>query len=310
MDKFGRHKFLPYGNSPRSSRSGQLYLTSRGEYDMRHRVMRNLGNPRFEKDAVTVSFLKSSCVNSLNSDNFNCGGKLIRNVGLPILFNDVATMGYVNTHALTKSDGNQYDAANYFISNVRDPLLDSDVATKKFVENSSLTMSCGGEYDARLKNIRNVADPLQPSDVVTLNYMKKFTPTPIEDHWEFLNKRLSSIANPVYPGEAVNLQTLHTLTPSIKNNEKDFNASNLKITNLGDGTLETDAANMRSVRREINDFSSTIEKHLERLGAALFNYIHFHSKSKEDSKINNRNYIDWNYVHGRAKQGGGGERKE
>lgn len=204
--------------------------------------------------------------------------------------------------------GGDYDAMNKLIRNVKEPILLNDAATKGYVSDKVLKKTNNNNYDCEGKLIQNVGDPIASSDVVTVQYLKKLTPTLNEDHWGFSNKRLSNIKEPIYDGEAVNLAALQVLTVCRKrkidgNLNNTFDANSLRISNVGDCKMDGDAVNKKLLHESIQTWTKTNEKHLERLGAALFRYIHRSSGRSVESGVDARNYLDWDEIHGQESIG-------
>lgn len=71
---------------------------------------------------------------------------------------------------------------------------------------------------------------------------------------------------------------------------------NLKITNLGDATPDTDATNLRVVRKEIETMNTYRDEQMSRFGAALFNYIHRSVGTAPAGNVNKNNYLDWKAI--------------
>lgn len=201
------------------------------------------------------------------------------------------------------TDNGDYDAMEKRIRNVKDPILPNDAATKGYVSGNVLKKTQDNNYDCEERIIKNVGDPISPSDVVTVQYMNNNTPTLKKDHWEFSNKRLSKIKDPLYDGEAVSLGFIQTLTVckkrKVDGNFGDFfDASNLRITKVGDCKMDEDAVNMKCLKESITTLTRSNERKLERLGAALFRYIHRTSGRSAESGVDSSNYLDWSEIHG------------
>lgn len=163
-------------------------------------------------------------------------------------------------------------------------------------------LTSDGNYNFEGKIIQNVGDPLLPSDAVTVQYMDKRTPTVHEDYWGFSNKRLSNIHFPLYDGEAVNLATLKLLTIYQKNeNDKSYDVKKLKLSNVGDCEEDGDAVNKKMFDIVHKKWTIEYEKHLERFGAALFNYIHRAAGRNAASDVDSHNYLNWEEIHNSEK---------
>lgn len=226
VDKFGRHEdsFLLKNITGSKGPPGEGFnLTKDGDYDMKNKRLRHVGDPRLLDDAISLKYIRRNCLIKSSSGNFDCGQKLIQNVGVPLLPNDVATMKYVRDHALSKSDNGNFDANGKVIMNLRSPINESDAATMQYVQS------------------------VVPS-------------TTIEGDFDFKNKLIHNIGYPV---------------------------------------LINDAANVQFVRQELSFVTYDFESQLERLGAALFHYIHRHSGFSPPQDVNNRNYLDWDTIRGK-----------
>lgn len=65
VDNFGRHEDFLFPKSVRSRPGEGFRLTSQGHYDMRKKLVRNMGEPRFESDATNLHFIRNNCVMKL-----------------------------------------------------------------------------------------------------------------------------------------------------------------------------------------------------------------------------------------------------
>jgi hypothetical protein len=155
-----------------------------------------------------------------------------------------------------------------------------------------------GNYNFEGKVINNVGDPVLPTDAVTVKYMEERTPTVHENHWGFSDKRLSNIRRPLYDGEAVNLATLKSLT-ICKKDETDtsYDVKKLKLSNVGDCAQDGDAVNKKMLDILVKQWTTDNEKHLERLGAALFRYIHRAAGRAAAADVDSRSYLNWEEIH-------------
>lgn len=159
-----------------------------------------------------------------------------------------------------------------------------------------------GNYNFEGKVIQNVGNPLLSSDAVTVKYMEKRTPTVHEDYWGFSGKRLSNIQYPIYDGEAVNLATLKLLTIYKKDKtDTSYDVNKLKLSNVGDCEQDGDAVNKKMFDIVHKRWTTEYEKHLERFGAAIFNYIHRASGRAAASDVDSHNYLNWKEIHNPEK---------
>jgi hypothetical protein len=228
VDKFGRHEdSLLFKSKPgvKGPPGEGFHLTEDGDYDMKNKRLRNVGDPHLLRDSVNVSYLKKRCLMKLGNGDFDCGQKLIRNIGAPMLPNDAVTLEYVQDNTLSKSDDGNFDANNKVIRNLRTPIIKSDATTMEYVQSVIPSKTDEGDFDFKNKFIRNVGYP------------------------ELIN----------------------------------------------------DAANVQFVKHELQLVTYDFESQLERLGTALFHYIHRHSGTIPPKDVNNRNYLDWSNIRGQKR---------
>lgn len=339
VDKFGRHFNITNQSYKKGSEQGGLPLTPDGGYNMGNKLLHNIKDPISENDAVTKGFLlknilkrnsegnydfnnkqlvnikdptklndavtlgyiKRYALHKGSSNNhFDAGSRIIRNLSTPVLSKDAATMEYVNNQAIQKTSEGDYNFNNKRLHNVQEPKTKSDAATKGFVEMLAIKRTdIDNDYDMGGKRIRNVASPLKDSDVVTKKYVMEVTPFKNDDHWEFFDRRLSNVGDPLYIGEAVNLRTMYRLSLSKKKDEEFYDSNNLLIRNLGTCQNNNDAVNKLYVDNTVVNWNKENDAHLQRLGRALFNYIHRPTgKSADiDPNIDQNNFLDWNEIH-------------
>lgn len=264
VDKFGRYSVT--GEKPNVlNRNSGLPLTAEGDYNIGNKRLKSVKDPQDNNDAINLKTLKKELSSNLRVEG-----------------NDT------------------YNAKNCRIINIADPHNKQDCVTKGYADtltSTSLKLE-GDTYNAKGKLIQNVGDPLLPSDVVTMRYMEKNTPTQHNDYWNFAGKRLSSIKEPIYDGEAVNLATMKSLTIcKTSKTDKYFDANNLQLSNIGDCVHDGDAVNKRMLYITSNEWMKQYNRKLERLGSALFHYIHRSTGRAADPQVHDRNYLDWPSIH-------------
>lgn len=264
VDKFGRYSLI--GENPITyNKTCGWTVTTDGDYNIGNKRLKFVKDAQDDNDAINLNTLKFETSNSLKFD-----------------INGV------------------YNAKNRRIIDIADPQQKQDCVTKVYADSlisTSLKIE-GNAYNAKGKQIQNVEDPLLPSDVVTMQYVNKITPTQHEDHWNFADKRLSNIKEPLYPGEAVNLETLKSLTIcKHSKTDKHFDGINLKLSNIADCVHDGDAVNKRMMDITLDEWSKFYDRKLERLGTALFKYIHKSTGRAADPQVNSINYLDWSIIH-------------
>lgn len=62
VDKFGRHESILNRREIQSPLGEGLRLANHGNYDLNNRLIRNMGDPRKLKDAVTLNYVNNNCL--------------------------------------------------------------------------------------------------------------------------------------------------------------------------------------------------------------------------------------------------------
>lgn len=330
VDVFGRYAgdFGASKLSPQRHRRSRLVMTSTGDYDFSNKRICNIKDPEESDDAVNLKSLRRrlSPYMRYHGSSFDARARCITNVKDPVSETDVVTKKYLNSVTPLKlADG--YSLGQLKLQDVAFPSFPGDAINLQYAKNNFIYFSNGvvdgkqciishvregkadsdavtvGQtivlksdiWDGKSKRISNVGLPIEPSDVATKEYVSDMTPKVDSTNWYFRFKRLSQVSDPAYDGEAVNLRTLKT-TSLCKQNDS-FDAGNLKIVNLADGTEESEAANVRVVRQLIKDLNRDTDLKVRNLGVALFKYIHSQSGARASgSGINENNFINWDKV--------------
>lgn len=295
IDKFGRHAVSTSSTANIGKPPIGFHLTVNGDYDMKGKLVCNVGYAKNNTDAISKKYLDDSCITKGSNTNYDAKNKLIRNVQQPLVADDVVTKRYLEKEALVKNFDGHYDVGEKRIINLRSPLQDSDAATMGYVKNGVMLKTEDGNYNLQMKRIVNVGEPVTVTDVATAKFVQSQIPKQFEDHWDFYGKRISNVADPLYEGEVVNLKTLKRMSTGFYQG-KPIDVSNVKIMKLADATDETDAVNLRVVRKEIREMTEERDRQMSRFGSILFNYIHRASAPPPEPHINKDNYIDWNKV--------------
>lgn len=153
VDKFGRREGKFYSRSARGTPGEVISLTEKGHYDMNNKLVRNMGDPKAGKDAVTLHYLQQNClIKGLGQDQtIECENKTLRNIGSPILENDAVSLQYLKSVSITNySDGN-YNLKQKLIKNLKLPLEDTDAATKGYVD--SVTQNLKKEIEDKITHL-------------------------------------------------------------------------------------------------------------------------------------------------------------
>lgn len=159
----------------------------------------------------------------------------------------------------------------------------------------------GGHYDMRNLLIRNLAEPKAGKDAVTLHYLRKNSLITLPNgNYGCEGKLITNVGSPIHVDDVATKGYLQKVCLTKLQEIDEFSASNLKITNLADCIKESDAVNLKTLQREMLQMTQVFEEQLVRLGAALFHYIHRQSGPPPSTNINNRNYLDWNQIHGKV----------
>lgn len=301
IDKFGRHGVSMTSTVNIGKPAIGFHLTVDGDYDMKGKLVTNVGYAKSNTDAVSKKYLDNACITKGNNTNYDAKNKLIRNVQQPLMADDVVTKRYFEKEALVKNFDGHYDAGEKRIVNLRQPLQDSDAATMGYVKNGAMAKTEDGNYNLQMRRIVNVGDPVIVTDAASAKYVQSQTPKQYEDHWDFYGKRISNVGDPLYDGEVVNFKTLKRMSPWFFHAGKPIDVSNVKIIKLADATEETDAVNLKVVRQEISKMTEERDRQMSRFGSVLFNYIHRASAPPPEKHINKDNYIDWDKVRSKKE---------
>lgn len=88
VDKFGRHEDYVLRKENINQSQESLTLTPSGNYDMKNRILQNVGEPTLDNDAINLSYLKNQCLMKKKSPNelfnpgsFDASNNQIRNLG-------------------------------------------------------------------------------------------------------------------------------------------------------------------------------------------------------------------------------------
>lgn len=164
------------------------------------------------------------------------------------------------------------------------------------VENFNLTPN--GHYDMKNLLVRNVADPKAGKDVVTLHYLKNNCIIN-QPNGEYAcdGKIIRNVGSPIFENDVATKGYVQNISLIKKEGVNEFTASNLKISDVADGTNECDAVNLRLLRNELSRFYISIQEQLVRLGSSLFHYIHRQSGTSPLPDVNHRNFLDWKHIY-------------
>lgn len=155
-----------------------------------------------------------------------------------------------------------------------------------------------GHYDMNNRLLRRVGTPKASHDAVNLRYVTEFCLMK-QDNQDYDCKGCSirNIKTPILPSDAANMDYVDGKSIKKIDNEK-FNFEDYVLSNVRDAEADTDAVNLRTLKKELNVLSKNHELRLERLGAALFRYIH---KNKGNGPVSEDsvNFLDWDNIHGK-----------
>lgn len=245
-------------------------------------------------DYVKNNFLPLSSANN----HYDAQNRCIRNISLPLISTDAVNMQYLKNYTLERTTDMHFSVNNKFIRELRDPVLPSDAATMGYVTKCSLKRTQpDGNVDLEGKLLRNIANPILPTDAVNMEYLTSHTPKLYETHWMFDNKKLSNVQDAAYDGEAVNLRTLRHLglVKGFTANSH-YDAKGLKVINIGKCKNDGDAVNFKVLKDYVSKWITHHEGQLERLSAAIFDYIHRSLRTSAELGVTNTNYLDWNTI--------------
>lgn len=270
-----------------------------GNYDFKNRIIKNVGKSAGLQDAATVGFVTDNFLSlSKVNNHYDAKQKSIRNVAYPLLPTDAVNMLYVQTFSLGRTLDMHYTVKNKCIRDLRDPILSSDAATMGYVHKLSLKRTHpDNNIDLEGKLLRNLGNPVLPTDAVNMEYFSKHTPQVFDTHWMFDNKRLSNVQDPSYDGEVVNLRTLNSLA-LIKRVEEDnnYDAKGFRIVNVRDCKMDGDVVTFRVLKRYVDKWITKHESQVEKLGTAIFDYIHRQSGRSAEVGITGKNFVNWGEI--------------
>jgi hypothetical protein len=260
VDKFGRHHNIVTvrRETKRTLRESIGFrLTDDGDINVENKKIRNLEEPQAAKDAVSLTFMQQHCL-LVDHDHksVDVKGCKLRNVEEPVDFKDVVNKFYVDNKCVQYSSGKRgggiIDARNQWIIDVRDPQQANDVANKKYV-------------DAR--TIKKAADS-----------------------WLFGNSWLSQVKSPILSSDAVNFKFMLDNTVSLRDDDV-FNGAGKRITNVANGSADTDVVNVRQMnelrrhtKSELYKMNNIFRNHIEKLAMGM-NKLHTSiPRSSEDGE--------------------------
>lgn len=172
VDKFGRHEDFLLSASVRGPPGEGFRLTSQGHYDMRKKLVRNMGEPRVESDATNLHFIRNNCVMKSISGDFDCKGKLLRNISVPILPSDAASMSYVSTVTPVQT-ADSWNFGNKRLSAIKDPVLVTDAINFKTLQQLTPSIKdSSGHYSASNLKLTNLAVGTSDTDAVNVKFVR------------------------------------------------------------------------------------------------------------------------------------------
>ncbi len=133
VDKFGRHEDILQHRRLRGPPGEGFSLTAKGHYDMRNKLVRNMGEPKAGKDAVTLHYLQNNCLMKVENKMFECENKTLRNIGKAELENDAVSLQCLKNETLVRNSDGNFDVKRKLIRNLEPPIEDGDAATRGYV---------------------------------------------------------------------------------------------------------------------------------------------------------------------------------
>ncbi len=133
VDKFGRRGDILQHRKVRGPPGEGFSLTAKGHYDMKNKLVRNMGEPKAGKDAVTLHYLEKNCLIIPKNKTIECDQNILRNIGKAELENDAVSLHYLKSESLVRNPDGHYDVKRKLIRNLEPPVEDGDAATKGYV---------------------------------------------------------------------------------------------------------------------------------------------------------------------------------
>lgn len=205
-----------------------------------------------------------------NDGHIDVENKKIRNLEEPVAANDAVSLAYVQNHCLLIDDKG-VDVKRCKLRNVENPVDVNDAVNKFYVDDKCVQYS-SGVIDARNQLIINVRDPQQPNDVVNKEYVDSKTIKRESDSWLFGNSWLTQVRSPTFNSDAVNLKYMLENTISLRPGSDIFNAAGKRITDVADGSADSDVVNVRQMhdlkqytKKEMRTMVSVFKYHVEQL---------------------------------------------
>jgi hypothetical protein len=94
VDKFGRHEDFFHIKQNNTTPRNTIHFTPDGNYDIRSKLLRNIGVPVADNDAVNMGYIKQNCMLKISKkesssengnggydENFDASSKQIKNLG-------------------------------------------------------------------------------------------------------------------------------------------------------------------------------------------------------------------------------------
>ncbi len=133
VDKFGRHVDILQHRKVRGPPGEGFNLTAKGHYDMKNKLVRNMGEPKAGKDAVTLHYIQKYCLIKLEGKTIECENKTLRNIGTAELESDAVSLQCLKKETMVKTSDGNFDVKGKLIKNLESPIEDGDAATRGYI---------------------------------------------------------------------------------------------------------------------------------------------------------------------------------
>lgn len=154
VDKFGRHEVTLQHRKVRGPPGEGFSLTPKGHYDMKNKLVRNMGEPKAGKDAVTLHYLQKNCLMKLENKTIECESKTLRNIGKAELENDAISLQYLKNETLFRTLDGHFDVKGKLIRNLESPIEDADAATRGYI--NSVVRTLKKEIEGKFVSLESV----------------------------------------------------------------------------------------------------------------------------------------------------------
>lgn len=270
VDKFGRYETTVRRAALRGPPGVGFKTTAEGDYDIRAKRLRMVGEPKDVNDAVTLNYVNRNCLRlkkRVNKDQvyFDADKRAIRNLKEPIESNDAVNKAYIDRRTPVRGEG-EWNFSNLRLNNIAEPMSNTDAVNKAFLDRHT-PMRIKDEWNFNNMRLSNLAEPRLDTDAVNKAFLDRQAPIRGKDEWNFSNMRLSNVAEPKESTDGVNLSflvnrvvnpltNLQRSTLALDTEKNAYDAKGKVITNMLDAVVDDDAVNLRL----LNAFRETVDK--------------------------------------------------